>query len=435
MPNRLFNRRTVVKTAAASVAFPWIMTRSGLAGASTQANGTIGIGVIGLGIRGRRLMNQAMDRDDVRIVGVCDVAGPRLIRGMRNAEAKDGDTCAAYLDFMDLLEHNDLDAVIIATPDHQHAFEAVHAAKAGKHIYCEKPLTLTVPEGRAICTAVNANNVAFQTGSQQRSEYSHRFTQAVEAVRNGRIGRIERIEVGIGDPPIPCDLPDEATPDGYDWDRWLGQAPKRAFNAELCPIGVHGHYPQWRRYREYCNGPFADFGAHHYDIAQWGMDADGTGPVKIIVPPRNADGTRPAPEQQRGLVLEYADGVRVEHGGRNGITFHGTDGTVWVDRGGLEASDEAILKDPRGSGDIEIPRHRNHMDNWINCIRGGEKPVANEEVGHRTASMNELAIIGYEAGESLQWDPAAERFVGANAAIGNARLVRAVRDGWQVPGT
>jgi len=428
---RSIDRRAVVKTAAATAAFPWIMTRSGLAGASTQANATIGIGVIGLGIRGRRLMGHAMDRDDVRIVGVCDVAGPRLMRGMRDAEAKDGDTCAAYLDFMDLLERDDLDAVIIATPDHQHAFEAVHAANAGKHIYCEKPLTLTVPEGRAICDAVARNNVAFQTGSQQRTEYGHKFVKAVEAVRNARIGTLERIDVGIGDPPIPCDLPEEETPAGYDWDRWLGQAPPRPFNHELCPVGVHGHYPQWRRYREYCNGPFADFGAHHYDIAQWGMGADDTGPVRIIVPDFAADGTMP----KRGLILEYENGVQVVHGGRNGITFHGTEGTLWVDRGGIEASDEAILKDPRGLGDIEILRPYNHMGNWINCIRSGLTPVANAEVGHRTASMNELAIIGYEAGESLQWDPAAERFVGANAATGNSRLARAVRDGWQVPRT
>jgi predicted dehydrogenase len=431
----MITRRTAAKAAAATAAFPWIMTRSGLAGSSTTANDTIGVGVIGLGIRGKNLMRPLLKRDDIRIVGVCDVAGPRLVRGMRMVEQAHGEPCAAYLDFMDLLERTDLDAVVIATPDHQHAFEAVHAANLGKHIYCEKPLTLTVPEGRAICNAVQRNNVAFQTGSQQRTEYGRKFVAAVEAVRNGRIGTINRIEVGIGDPPIPCDLPDEETPAGYDWDRWLGQAPQRAFNKELCPLGVHGHYPKWRTYREYCNGPFADFGAHHYDIAQWGMNADSTGPVRIIVPGPTADGTPRRVAQQRGLVLEYADGIRVEHGGRNGITFHGTDGTIWVDRGGLEASDEAMLKDPLGAGEIAMPRHRGHLDNWISCIRTGDKPVANEEVGHRTASMNQLAVIGYEAGESLQWNPKAERFVGDNAANGNARLARATREGWQVPGT
>lgn len=427
----MLTRRTAAKAAAATAAFPWVMTRSGLAGPSTRANDTLGIGVIGFGIRGRNVSRPLLDRDDTRIVGVCDVAGPRLVRGMRMVEAKDGEPCAAYLDFMDLLERPDLDAVVITTPDHQHAFEAVHAAQAGKHIYCEKPLTLTVPEGRAICDAVARTSVAFQTGSQQRTEYGHKFVDAVEAVRNGRIGTLTHIDVGIGDPPIPCDLPDEETPAGYDWDRWLGQAPRRAFHHELCPVGVHGHYPAWRRYREYCNGPFADFGAHHYDIAQWGMDADATGPVRIIVPDPNADETSP----NRGLVLEYDNGVRVVHGGRSGITFHGTDGHVWVDRGGIEASDEAILKDLRGSGDIVIPRHRNHLDDWMTCIRTGAKPVANEEVGHRTASMNQLAVIGYEAGESLAWDPEAERFVGDNATAGNARLARSTRDGWRVPGT
>ena len=424
-------RRTVVKSAAATAAFPWIMTRSGLAGASSSANEAIGIGVIGLGIRAGNIMRPLLKRDDVRVVGVCDVAGPRLVRGMRRVEDAYGEPCAAYLDFMDLLERDDLDAVLITTPDHQHAFEAVHAANLGKHIYCEKPLTLTVPEGRAICNAVKRTNVAFQTGSQQRTEYGHKFVDAVQAVRNGRIGTIERIEVGIGDPPIPCDLPEEETPAGTHWDRWLGQAPQRAFNHELCPLGVHGHYPQWRKYREYCNGPFADFGAHHYDIAQWGMNADATGPSRIIVPARHIDGTLP----NRGLVLEYDNGIRVEHGGRSGITFHGTHGTIWVDRGGLEASDQAMLNDPLGNGETAMPRHRNHLHNWITCIRSGDKPVANEEVGHRTASMNQLAVIGYEAGESMQWDPRAERFIGVNAANGNARLARVTREGWQVPGT
>ncbi|MCH2136346.1 MAG: Gfo/Idh/MocA family oxidoreductase [Phycisphaerales bacterium] len=427
----MITRRTAAKAAATATAFPWIMTRGGLAGTSTSANDTLGIGVIGFGIRGRNLTRPLLERSDTRIVGVCDVAGPRLVNAMRMVEEKQGEPCAAWLDFEEMLDHPSLDAVIIATPDHQHAFEAVHAANAGKHIYCEKPQTLTVPEGRAICDAVARNNVTFQTGSQQRSEYGHKFATAVEAVRNQRIGRLTHIDVGIGDPPVPCDLPDEETPAGYDWNRWLGQSPLRGFHHELCPVGVHGHYPAWRRYREYCNGPFADFGAHHYDIAQWGMNADHTGPTRIIVPARSADGTMP----KRGLVLEYADGVKVNHGGRNGITFHGSDGHIWVDRGGLEASDEAMLKDPRGTGEIAIPRHRSHLDDWINCIKTGGTPVANEEVGHRTASMNELAVIGYEAGESLTWDPQAERFEGDNASVGNARLSRPVRDGWQVQGT
>ena len=425
----MLTRRNAVKVAAAATAFPWIMTRSGLAGAATTANETLGVGVIGVGIRGKRLMAQIMQRDDTRIVGVCDVAGPRLMHAMRMVEQQDGSPCAGYLDFHDLLARTDIDAVIIATPDHQHAFEAVHAANAGKHIYCEKPMTLTVPEGRAICTAVEANGVAFQTGSQQRTEYQRRFVDAVQAVRNGRIGSIERVEVGIGDPPIPCDLPAEEAPSDIDFDRWLGQAPERAYNEVLCPKGVHGHYPKWRAYREYGNGYFADFGAHHYDIAQWGLGADHTGPTRIIVPAKVGD-VMP----NRGLVLEYADGTRVEHGGRNGITFHGADGWLWVDRGGLEASNDAVLRDSAGVGDVVIPRHKSHMDNWLACIKSGETPVASAEVGHRTASMNELAVIGYEAGESLQWDPVAEHFIGDNADVGNARLRRVTRPGWEVPG-
>ncbi len=216
------DRRTAVKAAAATIAFPWVMTRSGLAGASTRANSTLGIGVIGIGIRGKNLMRPLMHRDDTRIVAVCDVAGPRLLRGMRMVEDMDGEPCAAYLDFLDMLQREDLDAVVIATPDHHHAFEAVHAADAGKHIYCEKPLTLTIPEGRAICNAVKRNGVTFQTGSQQRTEYGRRFVDACEHVRSGRLGKLQRIEVGVGDPPLVCDLPAEDMPAGYDFDRWLG---------------------------------------------------------------------------------------------------------------------------------------------------------------------------------------------------------------------
>lgn len=415
--------------AATGIVAPWIMTRSGLAGASSKANDTIGVGVIGLGIRGRRLMAQLLQRDDIRIVGVCDVAGPRLIRGMRDVQQHAGEPCAAYLEFRDLLSRPDIDAVIIATPDHQHAFESIHATAMGKHVYCEKPMTLTIPEGRAVAKAVSRAGTTFQTGSQQRSEYGHRFVTACEHVHNGRIGRLQRIEVGVGQPPASCDLPDQDTPAGYDWDRWLGQAPQRGFHSDLCPIGVHGHYPTWRAWREYGNGYLADMGAHHFDIAQWGMQTDDSGPIRITPPTVAQDGTMP----QDGLELEYADGVVVSHGGRSGCTFYGTDGWIWVDRGTVEASDEAILKDPRSADQAELPRHAGHMANWVDCMRSGQTPICPAEVGHRTASVNQLAVLGYELGEPLSWDPTAERFVGESATH-NSSLHRPVRDGWQVPG-
>jgi predicted dehydrogenase len=425
------DRRSFVASTAGLIAAPWIMTRSGLAGPSTLANETIGVGVIGYGIRGRRLMNALMQRDDIHIVGVAEVAGPRLLAAMSAAEKVDGDACAGYLDYADLLAREDLDAVVVATPDHWHAQPAIDAARAGKDVYCEKPLTLTIEEGRAICDAVAATGCIFQTGSQQRTEYGGRFRQACQAIRNGRIGDVKTVWIGVGDPPMVCDLPEEEVPAGYDWNRWLGQAPQRGFNKALCPVGVHGHYPAWRAYREYGNGYFADMGAHHYDIAQWAMGTDDTGPVRIS-PPEASELKRDdnGVTIQRGLVLEYASGARVIHGGPNGSTFEGTEGTISVDRGRLEASDPAILNDPLGAGEIELPIHRDHLTNWIDCIRSREKPICHEEIGHRTASVCQLAVIGYELGVTLEWDPDAEQFVGDMAAWANPHRSRIAREPW-----
>ena len=429
MPNRRGpdRRRVLAAGAAAAVTAPWLMTRSGLAGTSTSANETFGVGVIGLGIRGRRMMTQLMNRDDVRIVGVSEVAGPRLLAAMQAVEAQDGEPCAGYLDYEDLLDRDDIDAVVVATQDHAHARPSVLAARKGIDVYCEKPLTLTIAEGRAICDAVRDGKAVFQTGSQQRSEYGGKFRVACEHIRNGRIGKLQSVDIGVGDPPTPCDLPDEDTPAGYDWERWLASAPQRGFHSELCPIGVHGHYPRWRQYREYGNGYFADMGAHHYDIAQWAMDTDHTGPIRII-PPQLVEGEMP----KRGLVLEYANGVKVVHGGRNGCTFHGSDGMIYVDRGVLEASDEAILNDPASDRDIKLPETGGHVKNWIDCIRSREQPICNEEVGHRTASVCQLAVIGYELGTPLTWDPASEAFNGSNAGKANAKRSRTARGEWAI---
>ena len=173
---------------------------------------------------------------------------------------------------------------MIATPDHWHAIPTVLAARAGKHIYCEKPLTLTIAQGRKVADEVKKAGVVFQTGSQQRSEFGGMFRKAVEYVRSGRIGKLKTIRIGVGGPAVACDLPDQEAPAGTDWERWLGPAPKRGYNDVLCPKGVHHHFPAWRNYREFGGGGLADMGAHHFDIAQWALDMDDSGPVKIEPP-------------------------------------------------------------------------------------------------------------------------------------------------------
>ena len=276
------------------------------------------------------------------------------------------------------------------------------------HVYCEKPVSLTIREGRAMVNAVKENKIVFQTGSQQRTEYGGKFRRTVELVRSGAIGELKKIRVCVGAPPKTCDLPTEPIPEGIDWDAWLGPAPKRGFNKILCPDDVHNHFPAWRNYREYCNGPLADIGAHHFDIGQWAMDADDTGPVKIL----------PPEEGESELKLIYANGVEVIHGRdpewKGGTIFYGTEGTIWVDRGPWKSDPESLIKEYEASVTLRQPR--NHHEDWLDCIHSGEIPMAHAEAGHRTASICQLCNIGYELRRELTWDPKKEVFVGDKEA-------------------
>ncbi|MFM2164854.1 MAG: hypothetical protein RL325_1291, partial [Planctomycetota bacterium] len=207
---------------------------------------------------------------------------------------------------------------------------------------------------------------------------------------------------------------------------WLGQAPMRGFNSALCPLGVHGHYPAWRHYREYCNGGLADMGAHHFDIAQWALGMDESGPIAVVPPESGA---------KTGLRFVYANGVEMIHGGPTDCTFIGTEGTIEVSRGHLRAyrsEDRAapdapeILAEPAGT-EARLPRNRSHIADFLEAIRTGRDPICTAETGHRTATICQLANIGYEVGKPLSWDPAAERFTGAHAGAANALTARAVR--------
>jgi predicted dehydrogenase len=231
-------------------------------------------------------------REAVQVVAVCDVHKGRLddaVERVHKAYAKERESgaykgVAAFQDFRELLARPEVDAVVIGTPDHWHAIPAILAARAKKDIYCEKPLSLTIGEAREMVTAARKNNIVFQTGSQQRTEFNGYFRQAVEYIRSGRIGKVKTIRIGVGGPNHPCDLPTEPQPENVDWNMWLGQAPMRGFNQILCPLGVHNHFPAWRNYREYAGGGLADMGAHHFDIAQWALDMDSSGPVEVIPP-------------------------------------------------------------------------------------------------------------------------------------------------------
>jgi predicted dehydrogenase len=254
-------------------------------------NNKITLGAIGIGkmMYGYHL-SHFLQIPDVQVVAVCDVDPSRREAGKQRVdEAYDNTECATYVNYQDMLARDDIDAVACATPDHWHALIILDACRAGKDIYCEKPLTNNLREAKLVMDVVNASNIVFQTGSQQRASSNFRYACAL--VQNGRIGDVKQVTVGVGGPPSPCELPEEETEPGLDWDRWLGPAPMRPYHSALSPRGMHDHFPAWRSYREYGGGGMTDWGAHHFDIAQWGLGMDKSGPVKIIAPEDPTTGT------------------------------------------------------------------------------------------------------------------------------------------------
>jgi len=265
---------------------------------------------------------------------------------------------------------------------------------------------------------VKKSGVVFQTGSQQRS--SENFRYACELVRNGRIGKVSKVEVNVGGPPTPCNLPEEEMEPGLDWERWLGPAPMRPYSSVLSPRGIHNHFPSWRNFSEYGGGGMTDWGAHHFDIGQWGLGMDESGPVEIVLPEN--------PKLGRGVKFVYEDGVEMIHGGGNGVTFTGSEGQLVVNRGVLESTPADIIEQPIKEDEIHLYKspggsHGGHRQDWVNAIRARKQPCCPVEVGARTVTVCHLGNIAYLhadeiGGDSLRWDPRKWEFVendGANA--------------------
>ncbi len=420
-------RRQFLATSTIAAAGPMILSSPscGLA----APNERIRLGFIGIGIQSRGHLRRFVGTSDTQVISVCDVVTERREDSKRIVEegyAKQKDIgsykgCAAYVDFRELLARDDIDAVVIGTPDHWHAIPAVMACRAGKDVYCEKPLSLTISEGRAMVEAARKHDRVFQTGSQQRSEFGGLFRRAVELIRNGYLGEIKTVSVGVGGPAVTCDLPTEECPAGTDWNFWNGPSPERGYNQILCPKGIHNHFPAFRNYREYAGGGMADMGAHHFDIAQWALGMDNSGPVKIEPPEDKAT---------TGLKFTYANGVVMTHGGRSGCTFVGTKGTLYVDRGKIEADPASILEAKIGENEFHVEPSDNHHRNWIDAIRSRKKPICDVEIGHRSATVCELGQIGYDLRRPLNWDPVKERFVNDDEA--NKLLSRPMRDPWKL---
>jgi predicted dehydrogenase len=428
---RRMNRRQFLGTSMAAAAAPLIISSSALGDERKKpASERLNLGFIGVGKQGRGLLGGFLSQKDVQVVAVCDVDTNRrqnarkMVEDRYAAQIKSGQYrgCAAFNDFRELLARKDINAVVIATPDHWHAIPVLEACRANKDIYCEKPLSLTINEAKLMIDMARKHKRVFQTGSQQRS--SKEFLQACELVRSGKIGKVRSVHVNVGAPSVPCNLPEEKLEEGLDWDRWLGPAPRRPYNSVLAPRGVHNHFPNWRLYREYSGGMMTDWGAHHFDIAQWGLGMDESGPIEII-PPKD-------PKATTGLRYLYSNGVEMIHGpGSRGVRFVGADGEITVDRGYIMSKPAEILKIQLTDKDVRLYRSTNHQRDWLDCIRTRRAPICDVEIGARSVTVCHLGNLAYWNNRRLRWDPKSWRFVGEDGD--NKWLDRERRDPWQLP--
>jgi myo-inositol 2-dehydrogenase/D-chiro-inositol 1-dehydrogenase len=407
------SRREFLKAAGAACAVPYVITSAALgAPVRPAASERIRTALIGSGSRGQQIMAGG----DL-VVAVCDVDAKHRADAKAKIDAATGSpSCGAYNDFREVLVRDDVDAVVVATPDHWHVPIAIAAVKAGKAVYVEKPLSYCIREGRVLADVIRRYNAIVQVGSQQRSPEYEKFTRACELVRNGRIGPIQTVKVEIPTRP-GSDKPwsPQPVPPELDYELWLGPAPWAPYHPDRC------HY-KFRFVSDYSGGDVTNWGAHQLDIAQWGIDADDTGPLEVTGRgKRNASGLHDVFYDVEVDFL-YAGGVKVElRSGGNGVRFEGTEGWVYVDRGTLDAEPKSLLTSRTGPNEIHLAPEggaSTHMGIWLDCVRkrssrGLNAPV---EVGHRSATICHLANIAMELERKLQWDPAAERFVGDDEA-------------------
>jgi predicted dehydrogenase len=331
------------------------------------------------------------------------------------------------------MERDDIHIIVQATPDHWHTLVNLAAAKAKKDVYGEKPLTLTIDEGKHIVKAVRDNRIVFQTGTQQRS--SQKFHLACELVRNGRIGKLKQVNVFVPAGYHAGPFKTAPVPEGLNWDFWLGQAPKVDYVPERC----HGNFRWWW---DYSGGPVTDWGAHHNDIARWGIGLDGpveveakviTGPIPGgYITPSEFEATLTWANGVKQIVRTTPDdtpygGVIKKDGQRNGVKFEGTDGWIWVNREDISASKEDLLYAPLPDNAVRLEVSGDHMGNFFSSVRSRKDPISSVEQGHRSAVIGHLIVIALRQGRKFQWDPEKEIFVGDGAKEGNAQLAREMR--------
>ena len=420
-------------TAVGAISFPYIVPSSVLGQRARVApSNRITMGCIGVGWQGGSNMNSFLGQKDCQIIAACDVDKNHLQGAVNriNGRYKNKD-CAAYHDFRQLLARDDIDAVSLGLPDHWHAVPAVAAARSGKDIFGEKPLSHNLKEGRAMCDAVKRYGRVWQTGSWQRSQ-SH-FRKACELVVNGRIGKVHTVEVGLpaghsdfggtkgqeGIGPPPAEL---------DYDFWIGPAPYSPY----CPARVHKN---WRWHLDLGGGQLMDWIGHHVDIAHWGLGFDYAGPHEIEGSgeyPKDglwntATKYRLTAKYPKGTTMTIAGGHRDIRGGTKWI---GEDGWVWVDRGGLDANPKDILKDKIGPDEIHLFESPGHWRNFLDCVKSRKTTLTPCEVAHRSATPGHLGQIAMLLGRKIRFNPETEEIIGDPTAT--RMLGRPMRGPWHV---
>jgi predicted dehydrogenase len=430
------SRRQFLRNSAYATAF-FIIPRHVLGRGFVPPSDKKTIAIIGCGKQSGFLAKSFMQLPNVQMVAASDVYADKLQRMQQQVNTyyaekysqSNYNSCGTHADFREILNDKSIDAVIIATPDHWHGVMAVIACEAGKDVYCEKPLSLTVAEGRAMVNAARKHKRVFQTGSMQRS--SGEFRKAVELVRNGYIGKITSVEVNIGPPPKAFDLPAESVPAGLNWERWLGpNTIYRPYNKDLAPDLEYEQkiWPRWRNYIDFGGGMMTDWGAHMFDIAQWGLDMDNSGPVRLEIS---------GPGQQGGLNYTYANGITMTHrlltqGTSPYTKFIGEGGEVKVQRGNLFTTPENLKDKVLTDSDKKVYASDNHYADFITAMDSRKPPICDVEIGHRSATIGNIGNIAYLLGRSLAWDPVTERFVNDNEA--NKMLTRDLKKEWRIKG-
>ncbi|MDT8303703.1 MAG: Gfo/Idh/MocA family oxidoreductase [Sedimentisphaerales bacterium] len=433
---KVSRRRLLKQTAgiaAGAISFPYIVSSSALGNSGSVAPGNrIVMGSIGLGGQGTAKMRAFLGNQDVRIVAVCDVFAERRQKAKDIVDKHYGDRdCSAYNDFRDLLARDDIDAVVIAPQDHWHALMAVAAARAGKDMYCEKPLGVAVTESQAIRKAVRRYGRVFQTGTQQRSDRKFRF--ACELARNGYLGRLQTVKVAAPGPSYKRTYrkptTEEPIPPGFDYKMYVGPAPLKHYNA-----GRHA-WPDWYLIWDYCAGFIVNWGVHHLDIANWGCPALTSVPFEFTCTGSyrndgltdNINDWQAEFNYRTGLKMTYTD---TGNPNKQGCRFEGDEGWVHVNRSGIWAEPASLLEVNIKPDQKHLHESKDHHRDFLDCVRSRRDPVSPVEAGHEASYLGLIAEIATRLKRKLNWDTINERFIDDDEA--NRMLTRPMRSPWHL---